>query len=364
MPNPTLGVMALYLTGSKLEEPAFYRKLSQAGTRLGLDVIVFTPEDVNEDSRTVRAFVWNPSAAKWDRKNVPFPDIIYDRCRFQRTYRFQLLRRFRSQYPDLRYMSRPLVHKWTMHQILSKNRSIRPYLPETEPFLTVKALQRMVERFGLVYVKPIDGTGGRGILRIEKIDSGLYRVQGRNRDRSIIRPFTVSPSRLAARLNGWKPGRSFLLQQGIRITLEDGRVHDYRLLIQKNGSGEWEVTGCAGRIGAARSITSNLHGGGTAATADSLLSRRFGKADRIRSIRDDMDRLAHLVARHVENQFGSMCELALDLAVDEKGRVWLLEINPKPSREVFNRIGEKDTYRKAVIRPLEYAQYMLRRNPT
>ncbi|MNC74339.1 Endospore coat-associated protein YheD [compost metagenome] len=56
-----------------------------------------------------------------------------------------------------------------------------------------------------------------------------------------------------------------------------------------------------------------------------------------------------------------MCELALDIAIDERGKVWLLEINPKPAREVFARIGNKGMYQKAIERPLEYALYLYKR---
>lgn len=361
MPNPTLGVMALYLNGGKIEEMSYFRKLSQAGTRYGLRVVVFTPEDVDGANRTIRAWIWNEREGQWSRERVRFPDIIYDRCRFQRTYRFQLLRKFRNDYPELKYMSRPLLHKWGIHRMLHKNKQIRPYLPETAPYQPQGTLLPMLNRHGLVYVKPIDGTGGRGILRIERTGDGLYRIQGRNRERSIIPPFTVSGAQLGARLARYMKVGRYMIQQGIQIKLEDGRVHDYRLLIQKNGSGQWEVTGSAGRIGAHRSITSNLHGGGSAVPAARLLTSRFRSHEKVRSILADMERLAHLVANHVEKQFGSMCELALDIAVDGTGSIWLLEINPKPAREVFSRIGERDTYHTAVERPIEYASYLLKK---
>ncbi|WP_438447536.1 YheC/YheD family endospore coat-associated protein [Gorillibacterium sp. sgz5001074] len=360
MPSPTLGIMALYLNGGKIEEMSYFRKLSQAGTRLGIRVVVFTPEDVDGATRTIRSWIWRDTEGRWIRERVRFPDIIYDRCRFQRNHRFQLLRKFRTDYPELRQMSRPLLHKWGIHQVLYKNKRIRPYLPETVPYSTPSALLKMLERFGLVYVKPIDGTGGRGILRIERAGDGTYRIQGRDRSRRIIAPFTVSDRQLGARIARFMKVGRFMVQQGIQIKLEDGRVHDYRLLIQKNGSGQWEVTGSAGRIGARRSITSNLHGGGSAVPTRKLLAMRFSSEETIRGIQEDMSQLAHLIANHIERQFGSMCELALDIAVDGKGRVWLIEINPKPAREVFSRIGEKETYRKAVQRPLEYALYLLK----
>jgi hypothetical protein len=360
LPNPTLGVMALYLEGGKLEELAYFRKLSTAGKKLGLNVIVFTPEDVNDETKQILAWLYDDASGSWIRKRVRFPDIIYDRCRYQRSFRFQLLRKFRTDYPNLLYMSRPLLHKWGIHQVLYKSKSIRYYLPETVHYQSHAGLLRMLEKHGLLYVKPIDGTGGRGILRIEKQEPGTFLIQGRERSRRIITPFTVSGSQLGTRLAKWDLVRRYLIQQGIQLKLPDGRVHDYRLLIQKNGSGQWEVTGSAGRIGAKRSITSNLHGGGSAVSTPRLLRMRFTSELRIREIEEDMERLAYLVVKHLEKQFGSMCELALDIAVDGSGRVWLLEINPKPAREVFSRVGESETYRKAVLRPLEYALFLYR----
>ncbi|MDF2923027.1 MAG: YheC/YheD family protein [Paenibacillaceae bacterium] len=361
MANPVLGVMTLYLEGGRIEELPYFRKLSEAGEKLGLTVFVFTPEDVEESSKQIRAWVFDKNEGRWGRKLSPFPDIIYDRCRFQRNYRFRLLRKFRSDYPQLIYMSRPLLHKWGIHQLLSKNRQIRPYLPETLAYHSASELLRMLERHSLVYVKPIDGTGGRGILRIERWGNRGYRVQGRERSRKIIAPFIATRDQLGIRLSKWKLVPRYLMQQGIRIALRDGRVHDFRLLIQKNGSGQWEVTGSAGRVGGKHSVTSNLHGGGSAVPTKRLLRTRFSEG-KIGDIEADMERLAHLVVTYLERQFGSLCELALDIAVDENGRIWLLEINPKPAREVFSRTGEKDVYRTAINRPLEYALHLLKQN--
>lgn len=362
MPTPTLGIMTLYLGKRTIEDLHYFQKLSTYGKKLGLSVFVFTPEDIDSEKKQIRALVYHEPTGKWVRKVTSFPDLIYDRCRYQRTYRFQLLRKFRSDYPNLLYMSRPLVHKWSMHQILSKNGKIRPYLPETVPYHTIQDLKQFLKSHRLVYLKPIDGTGGRGILRIERTEAGSLLIQGRDRSRKIIAPQMVKPEQLSARLVNWDLKNRYLIQQGISLKLKDGRVHDYRLLIQKSGDGSWGVTGCAGRIGPPRSITSNLHGGGMAVPAAKLLRLRFSSPVKIAEISKDMGRLAHLVVHHVEKQFGSLCELALDIAVDPSGNIWLLEINPKPAREVFRRIGESDTYKKAVTRPLEYALYLYHKN--
>jgi hypothetical protein len=121
------------------------------------------------------------------------------------------------------------------------------------------------------------------------------------------------------------------------------------------------VTGCAGRIGPLRSITSNLHGGGSAAPMLKLLRSRFSSEERVMEIKKTMETLSHEVVKELENRYGRLCEMALDIAIDPAGHVWLLEVNPKPAREVFSRLKEHKTYLKAITRPLEYAQWLLRK---
>lgn len=358
MAQERLGVLAIYLNNSRLEELAYFQRLSNEGKRLGVQVEVFTPSDVQGNA--VRTLTFDSSRGRWLRKYTTLPPIIYDRCRYKAAANYHMLQAFRNRHAKLIYLSKPLANKWSMHQTLSQSSAIRPYLPATVRYSTIQELMRFLKKHKLIYVKPKNGTGGRGILRIEQISSDLYLLQGRNQYRSIIAPFKANEKQLAIKLHTLNLSPDYVVQQGIHLTLNDGRVHDYRLLIQKNGQGVWEVTGCAGRIGPHRSITSNLHGGGTAVTQDRLLGYRFSSQEKIADIKDEMNDFAYKLADYLEVKFGKLCELGMDIAVDPKGSVWLLEVNPKPSREVFRRIGQHATYQKAVTRPLEYALWMLR----
>jgi glutathione synthase/RimK-type ligase-like ATP-grasp enzyme len=360
--HPTLGVMTLFIKNQKLEELEYYRKLTLIGRKLNLNVIVFTPENVHPETKLVNAIRYDSEKAKWLNSVIPLPDLIYDRCRFQPNYSFKLVRKFRAAHPQLKYLNRPMAHKWSVHQLLYKNPNIRDYLPETLQYQQASDLISFLKHNELVYLKPTDGTGGRGILCIRRIHSDIYHIQGRDRNRKIITPRKMRAEQIAAAFNSWGLKDRYLIQEGIPLNLPDGRVHDYRLLIQKNGKGEWEVTGCAGRIGAKRSITSNLHGGGVAMPMTKLLRTRFTSQEKIDEIYKSMVYLSHEVVAVLEQQYGQLCEMALDIAVSPTGRVYLLEVNPKPAREVFRRIREIATYEKALSRPLEYALWLHRNN--
>jgi len=357
MSLPVLGILTLYLNDAKtLEERPVYERMISAGKRLGMTVFVFTPQDVDDAAGKIHAQLYNTETKKWSRRWVRFPNVIYDRCRIQKSHRFEQLLVFRKRYSHLHFLNRPLRNKWTVYRTLAKIAAFRKHLPITRIYQSSEDVAQLLTKFPTVYLKPINGTGGRGILRIDRGRDGTLLLQGRNHARAIVQPKHISRRRLAASLDDWdKKGDRYIVQQGLNVKLPNGRVHDYRMLVQKNGSGVWEVTGCAGRIGPLRSITSNLHGGGEAAKMNVLLRHWIDDEDEIASIRQEAESFGVGVARHLEATYGALCELALDLAIDKLGRVWLIEVNPKPSREVFKQAGELEVYRKAVTRPIEYA---------
>ncbi len=359
MSQPVLGILTLYLNDKKqLEERHIYQRMIIEGQHLGLDVFVFTPMDVDEKRGLIHALIYDPKQKRWSRKWRSFPHLIFDRCRIQRSKRFEQLLRFRARYGNLTFLNRPLRNKWTIYQTLSRKPAFRSHQPETVLFHNEGDVFRLLKSYSSVYVKPINGTGGRGILRVERLGGDMFLIQGRKQNRQIIPAQRLHRSRLGSFLLSWKRSGSFLAQQGIQIKLPNGRVADYRMLVQKNGQGKWEVTGCAGRIGPARSVTSNLHGGGKAVSMNALLGQITASEEKRNEIRRSAEKLSLDIAAYLEATYGALCELALDLAIDKGGRIYVLEVNPKPAREVFIQTGDIESYRRAVIKPLEYALWV------
>ncbi|WP_136604155.1 YheC/YheD family protein [Paenibacillus dokdonensis] len=360
MPIPVLGILTLYMNEQKhLEEKPVYQKMIIEGRKVGLDVFVFTPMDVNESKQKIYALEYDTKKGTWGRSWRSFPHMIYDRCRIQKGYRFTQLLQFRRRYSHLLFLNRPLRNKWTIYEVLSRKPEFKKYLPETHLYHGLTDAHQMLKRRPVIFLKPINGTGGRGILRIERLrENSQYYIQGRNQQRKIIAPQKIHASRLGAVLQSWNMKDRYLVQEGIPIDLPDGRVHDYRMLVQKNKEGIWQLTGIAGRVGAPRSITSNLHGGGHAVTMNSILDKWIEDAENRQKVEKRAEKLGLGVAAFLEGQYGALCELALDLAINKKGHIYLLEVNPKPAREVFSQIGDADMYRQAIVRPLEYAVWL------
>lgn len=359
MPNVKLGILSLYLSKEgTFEERAFFRQMTIAGKQLGVDVYIFTPDNVNESSQRIHAYYYDTALSRWTRVWISYPDLFLDRSRFYSSERFRAISGFRKRNPNLTFISSPLANKWNLYQQLARKSAVRQYLPSTVLYRRFDDLRKELLSKNIVFLKPINGTGGRGILRIERLASGVYSIKGRMQSRKIIPERTVNLPQLRMIVKDKKPANRFIIQQGIDLRLRNGSVHDYRLLIQKNGSGKWEVTGCVGRVGPAGSVTSNLHGGGKAVPMHKLLRHWFGEDNKAKSVAEDIHHFGFLLAETLESAYGRLCELALDIAVDRNGRIWLLEVNSKPAREVFNRIGDRATYLRAIRRPIEYAKWL------
>lgn len=355
MKKPVIGILT-WREGKRFAEPAYFRRLIREGNELGCLVFLFSPNDVQPSSRTVRGFT--PLGTGWQSRLFSEPDVVIDRYRFTPTTAFKNYVLFRKKNSFL-YANNRLANKWKVHEVLWRDERMHRWLPETVLY-NQGSLQKMATRHTLLYLKPLNGTGGKGILRVERAGGG-FRLLGRDNQRAKISTQLSQTSALIRWASRWVRQRDkFIIQQGLRLELVPNRTVDMRLLIQKDEDGEWSVTGYGIRVGGERSATSNLHGGGKAIPAKRFLLPRFGD-QQTHAILDDCEALAFQTAQTIENHFGRMLELGLDIGIDVKGRAWLIEVNPKPGREIFRQLGTQSLYNQAIRKPLQYAIHLAKR---
>lgn len=113
------------------------------------------------------------------------------------------------------------------------------------------------------------------------------------------------------------------------------------------------------RKGQDGSLTSNLHGGGTALPVGSFLAGQFSskQADMILK---ELYSLSVLIPVVLESSHGQLAELGIDFGIDTSGQLWILEVNSKPGRSALSRINEAASYIHAVTNPVHYARYLLK----
>lgn len=385
-PNRLFGIMTTQSEGyPPFLSRDFYRKLCVIGSKAGLTVFVFTPQGIRWSENTVSGYAFDAASRRWLLKDYAMPDVVYDRCFFTNrkqyeTYR-EAIRLLRSRSSPL-FLGYGLKGKWEVQQMLEKDGRFGSHLPQTEAMRSVRSVADWLKARSEVLLKPQAGSQGCGVVLVRRAQGrtgararnhaavpaaaeitanagAAFTVIGRDaRNGRVSRSFADAAS-LMRWLRRFTGQRSYLLQQYLPLHGRAGEAYDVRSLVQKDGSGQWQVTGMAVRKGQQGSLTSNLHGGGTVEPVKAYLTAQFGavQSDKILS---EMKSLSKQIPEALEQSHGRLAELGIDFGVDITGHIWLLEVNSKPGRAIFAYLHDKKARYNALANPVRYARYLMR----
>ncbi|SFL59609.1 YheC/D like ATP-grasp [Paenibacillus sp. 1_12] len=229
-----------------------------------------------------------------------------------------------------------LATKSNVSQSLTVNKTLRRNVPETKLYSN-STLKTMLDKYKMVYVKPNDGTGGHGIMRVEK-QGQRYQYQ--------LKTFTQSYTSFDSLVRSMKKSMKrnpYVIQQGIHLLRRNGRLFDLRVMVQKNLKGNWETTGMIGRLGHPRKIVTNLCKGGKPMSIEVLMKPHVINMD---SYKKNLETLGYRTARRLNQTFPRIKELGLDIGIDRNLHPWILEANPRPAIYGFKSLKDKNVYRK------------------
>lgn len=234
-----------------------------------------------------------------------------------------------------------IASKWIKHRVLAENPSLRKHLPETQLY-TNHSLWQMIARHRTVFLKPVVGTGGKGIIRIVRRNGACFSVQiGMNK-------YSVKSKQRLLRLIRYLTGlKQYLVQQGIDLISLEKRPLDYRLLILRPGSA-WKIIGIMGKWAARGKIVTNHCRGGKPIDFQPSLKRSLGLSKRkCKKMENNIHALGRRVAETLGNHY-RMRGLGLDIGIDKQKRIWLLEANTEPLYRLFRYHHNRALYPKIV----------------
>lgn len=143
--------------------------------------------------------------------------------------------------------------------------------------------------------------------------------------------------------------RAFIIQEGLTLITDEKRMLDFRVLCHKNVQGNWRATSTVARASNQNEFVSNLARGGEIIKTLTPLLGHFDKKTAL-SILAFMKELSVEAANVLcQAATGFIGELGVDIGVDTNGRVYIIEINSKPSKNAEEQ--------KAKIRPSAKAIY-------
>lgn len=219
--------------------------------------------------------------------------------------------------------------------ILLGNSYIKGHIPPTRIY-SYGSLQAMLARYGMVYIKPKNGSLGRGVIKVKKEGNRYTSHSG-----MAISSY-ASFSALVQALSHKIKGESYVVQKGIYSLRHRGRLFDFRVVVQRSPRGGFEVTGMAGRISQGGRVVSN-GGGGSIGTINSLLTYRQRQI-----LIPRIEKLSLAIMRQVRKYFRNQNEIGIDIAIDSNLKPWIIEFNTRPDHGMFVLMRDRATLARII----------------
>lgn len=360
--GPLIGVMVSRVYPGSSDRPfgaitSFCKELIDACRQLGAFVYFFTPNEISSSSATISG--WSYSNL-WYKSVFPVPDVVHNRLTSRKLENKpsvqHFMREVKSRY-STSVFNEKFLNKTEVFQALKNDSSLLKYLPESYAFKNYQMLKSMCGKYAVVFLKPVRGSLGKGIIRVSRQKGGSYvchftNVNGATKQSypNLAKVFFTLSSKMKA--------TRYQIQQGLQLIEIGKRPVDFRVLVQKNAHGKWAITSAVARIAGHHHFVSNLARGGRLSSVKDALPKSDLSAEQRQSIHSKLRRAALDIAQGLERQipyhFG---ELGIDLAVDAHGRVWLLEVNSKPSKNDNTPLTDKKI-RPSVIQLVQYAKHL------
>lgn len=326
---------------SSFEKPAFY---IAAARKEGEEVIFFSLFDINWSKGTVMG--WTGTS----RMERPLPAVIINRTRSNMLHVKRAILRLK-QMGRVVFNQHNVVSKLRIHRILSKNELLLPHLPMTDD-VTYDSVKQLLDENACLYLKPRTSSVGNGIIRVRKVNEGMIaeiNMLGRTRRRKVGIRQLVDIVRTKK--------RDYLVQQGIAMMKYKGSPVDFRVSVQKNGSGVWQYTGMVGKVARRGAVVTNIHCGGDSLKASDLFAHWGWNAA---VVERRIAAMALRIASTLDEELPHIADLGLDVAIDETQHPWLIEVNFRDLRITFQIAGEKEKWRATFATPVKYAAYLNR----
>ncbi len=360
MIGPFIGILMEY-ESRRMTEKFLQRALifAREYEKLHGALIIFALDQVNTKDHTIEGYCYKPHEKQWEKGIFPYPSAIYRQIyRGMEDLTPQWKNHFLSVIGD-RLFNNYVFYKWEMHEWFYKDDRTKMYVPDTVIYHGQDNMMRMLEKYPSLYVKPIEGTFGVGVVQITKEKQSIvfrYRKKGRNR--RLVYTDKNSIERVCTKL--FSPTQ-YIIQQGIDLLTYEDRIVDFRIVVQKDTGAHWKCKGIFARMGASESVVSNSTNGGKCMEITEFFTKRISLSkERIQFWKGKMGMIGETIGQMLD-EFGIHCEtIGVDLGMDHQGNLWIIEINNhSPRPEIALVSGKRQLYYEIKASPLFYAKSMI-----
>lgn len=321
-------------------------KLYQRYDNLNLKLYAFTPADILWKEQRIIGLRLKKGI--WKQSSFPFPHVVYNRCLNKKLITVQRLEKAIGRNKCFNNIN--FFNKWDLYKLL-KQSNLKPYVPDTFLYNKVN-VSELLEKYKLVYIKPSYGCKGKSVHRVELMDNGDIHISLHSLAPRYICRKNEGIQQKLDKLFGLK---KYMVQQGIRMSQLDHQYFDIRVLVQKGILGEWTVSTITCRVAYEHYFNTSMCE--TIYDVAEILPRLFSREKTI-EILQSLCQVSVKAAQEAETHMGSLGELSVDFVLDEQSKLWIIELNGKPQKNIYKDLKSFKHKQRIYGRPLEYAYYL------
>ena len=330
----------------------FYQWMNQRASYVGARLLFFDPKSFRRQDATVVG--WRSDANDQRLATFHLPPVIYDNVFVHLAVKgyVQPLRSYAKDHGSIVF--NPIMPgKAAMQRILLRNPVAGVKVPDTKVIRDYSTLQTMLQKHGMVYVKPSGGYGGRMVFRIAQ-KHRLYHVRCDRFVHGEKMESMVREQELVSFYQRFLAKRVQLVQEEIPRLMIAERNMDFRVVLCRDGQGQWKMIGIIPKLAAKEGVVTNLVGGGERVMLSKL--QEYLSPQKIAMITRHLKETSLALSNRLRLAYPSFGLVGYDLGVSADGQVWFIEMNPKPARSLLYP-AMKEELAKLLV---DYALFLLR----
>ena len=277
--------------------------------------------------------------SKWIKVDFLLPEFIYDRFSTPNIELYEKAECFRNfclsqgcRFANPRPLVQLLRNKFSFHKFLERQNMVD--IPSMESrHIDEQLVIHWLDKYGGVYFKPCEASNGRGIIVAKKINEGIIFIENGQQI------FTIKEG-FHEKLQFFNRS-NYIIQPQIKYIQQVNVPFDLRVIVQNEGLSVYKVTGSGIRVGKTGSFVSNLNAGGYGVGIEDLETLLNINLVDNNLLYLAIERKCLKIAHELHLHYGSFCEVAFDILLDENYKPHVLEVNANPGRWLFTKIADR-----------------------
>lgn len=304
-----------------------------------VDFIYFSYLSIDFENKRIKGFKYLDG--EWMQVEATFPNVVINISSPKTVQQSEIGKKLKELVP---FTSFPVGNKMKVYKMVKNGKKFADYLIPSLKLKTGNDFLLLMNHYSRVVIKPYSGNKGKKILFLEKLVDNQFLVI----DGDMMQ--TIPEENILSRIKDLIKERNYLIQPYIECKTKAGLTYDFRLHVQKNGLGKWEITLIYPRISGGSKLVSNISSGGYRGELDIFLQEEF-KDPLI--IKHKLEQFALDFSYHLDKIYQcSFDELGIDVGIDNNQKLWVFEVNWRP--------GSKHREFEVAKRLIPYAMYLAR----